>query len=184
MKQKLGGVNCLYPMPTTLIGANVKSKPNYITIAHVGIMTLNTISLGMHKSHYTNEGIKENKTFSVNIPPENMVKEVDYCGIVSGRKIDKSTIFESFYGQLKTAPMIVECPLNMECRLVKIVDFPTHDVFVGEIVETYCNENILTDSVVDFSKVTPILFDMPRKSYWKLGDAFAPCWKIGQELKK
>ena len=54
-------------MLTTLIGANVNGKPNYITIAHVGIMTLQSISLGMGKSHYTNAGIKENGTFSASI---------------------------------------------------------------------------------------------------------------------
>ena len=60
-------------MLTTLVGANVNGKPNYITIAHVGIMTLHSVSLGMNKIHYTNAGIKENGTFSVNIPSVEMV---------------------------------------------------------------------------------------------------------------
>lgn len=83
-------------MPTTLVGANVKGKPNYITIAHVGIMDLSSISLGMAKIHYTNVGIKENKTFSVNIPSVGMVKKTDYCGLVSGKRVDKSRLFENF----------------------------------------------------------------------------------------
>jgi hypothetical protein len=60
MKIKLGAKNCLYPMLTTLVGATVSGQPNYITIAHVGIMDHGTISLGMNKNHYTNAGIKEN----------------------------------------------------------------------------------------------------------------------------
>ena len=75
MKMKLGPKNCLYPMPTTLIGALVNGKPNYITIAHVGIMEMESVSLGMNKRHFTNQGIKENKTFSVNMPSAKMVKE-------------------------------------------------------------------------------------------------------------
>ena len=75
MKMKLGPKNCLYPMPTTLIGALVNGKPNYVTIAHVGIMDMGSVSLGMNKNHYTNQGIKENKTFSVNMPSAKMVKE-------------------------------------------------------------------------------------------------------------
>ena len=183
MKIKLGAKNCLYPMPTTLIGASVGGKPNYITIAHVGIMDLGSVSLGMAKIHYTNAGIKENKTFSINIPSIEMVKETDYCGIVSGKKADKAKLFENFYGKLETAPMIKQCPLNMECRLIQIVDFPNHDVFVGEVVETYCDGQYLTDGIVDFSKIQPILFVMNDRSYWKLGERFAKAWNIGNELK-
>ena len=65
MKEKLGGVNALYPTPTTLVGANVNGKPNFITIAHVGMMTHHHISLGMGKLHHTYSGIKENKTFRI-----------------------------------------------------------------------------------------------------------------------
>jgi len=183
MKVKLGAKNCLYPMPTTLVGANVNGKPNYITIAHVGIMDLGSISLGMNKAHYTNGGIKENGTFSVNIPSVDMVKVTDYCGLVSGKRVDKAALFESFYGRLGTAPMIEGCPINMECRLIQTVDFPRHDVFVGEIVETYCDEQCLTDGVVDFSKVRPILFTMNDRGYWKLGERFAQAWSIGKEFK-
>lgn len=67
MKVALGPKNCLYPLPTTLVGALANGKPNYTTIAHVGIMDLSSVSLGMKKLHYTNQGIKENKTFSINI---------------------------------------------------------------------------------------------------------------------
>jgi len=183
MKVKMGAKNCLYPMPTTLVGANVNGKPNYITIAHVGIMDLGSISLGMNKVHYTNAGIKENGTFSVNIPSIGMVKETDYCGLVSGKKVDKGELFEIFYGRLESTPMIKRCPINMECRLIRTVDFPKHDIFVGEIVETYCDEQYLTEGVVDFSKIQPILFVMNDRSYWKIGGRLAKAWDIGNQLK-
>jgi flavin reductase (DIM6/NTAB) family NADH-FMN oxidoreductase RutF len=80
--------------------------------------------------------------------------------------------------------MIAECPINMECRLIQSVDFPRHDIFIGEIVETYCDERCVTDGVVDFSKVQPILFVMNDKSYWKLGERLARAWHVGKELKK
>ena len=184
MKTKLGSQNVLYPTPTVLVGATVNDKPNFITIAHVGIMTHTHISFGMNKVHYTNHGIREHETFSVNIPSEELVKETDYVGLVTGKKVDKSQLFDLFYGELKTAPMIRECPVNMECRLERIIDFPSHDVFVGEVVETYADESVLTNSKVDVSKVKPLLFDMPLKKYWSLGDAVADCWNIGKELKE
>ena len=76
-------------MPITLVGATVNGKPNYLTVAHVGIMNHaqpTYITVGLGKMHYTNAGIKENKTFSVNIPSEDMVVKTDYCGIVTREK--------------------------------------------------------------------------------------------------
>ncbi len=184
MKRQLGAVNCLYPMPTVLVGAMVNGRPNYITIAHVGIVTVNVISISSHKSHYTNAGIKQNGTFSINVPAESLVKETDYCGLVSGRDQDKGTLFETFYGVLKTAPMIAGCPICMEVRLLQALDFTSHELFVGEIVQTHCDEGVLTDGKVDFGKVKPMLFDMPSSRYWRLGASFARCWDAGKSLNQ
>jgi len=183
-KVKLGVKNCLYPLPTTLVGANVDGRPNYIAIAHVGVMALKHISLSMNKRHYTNAGIKENKAFSVNIPSENLVAETDYAGLVTGKKVDKSRLFELFYGELENAPMISSCPVNMACRLHDIYDTQTHDLFIGEIVETYADESVLARTVVDISRVKPLLFDMSSKKYWSLGPALADCWRVGMTIKK
>ncbi len=185
MKKTLGAKNCLYPMLVVLVGANVNEKPNYTTIAHLGIMDFGSVSLSMNKIHYTNAGIKENKTFSINIPSVALIKETDYYGLVSGEDVDKSSLFENFYGELKTAPMIKECAVNMECELIQTVDFRQYEVFIGKIVETYCDEKYLTNGTVDLVKVQPILFSMLDASYWTLGEQFvAQAWKIGKELKR
>ena len=184
MKVPLGAKNSLYPLPTTLVGANVDGKPNYITIAHVGVMALRHISVSVNKRHYTSAGIIENGTFSVNIPSVEMVRETDYFGLVSGRDVDKAALVETFYGELETAPMIGACPVNMECRLVQTVDFARHDVFIGEVVATYCDEACLTDNTIDLSKVQPLLFAMNDRSYWQVGERLAKAWEIGKELKK
>ena len=184
MKAELGAKNCLYPLPTTLVGAMVNGKPNYIAIAHVGIMDPSSVSLGMNKVHYTNAGIKEHGTFSVNMPSERMVKETDYCGLASGKNVDKARLFKTFFGKLGTAPMIEECPINMECRLVETVDFPSHDIFIGTVVATYCDQDILKDGTIDLRKSQPILFSMLDRSYWTLGEKLASAWNIGKNLKK
>ena len=184
MKVEIGAKNCLYPLPTVLVGALVNGKPNYVTIAHVGIMDPGTVSLGINKNHYTNQGIKENKTFSINIPTIKQVKQTDYCGLNSGKTINKADLFMTFYGKLKTAPMIEECSINMECKLEKTVDFQTHDIFMGKIVETHCDQVVLTNGVVDLEKVQPILFAMNDRSYWSLGKKLAKAWDIGKELNK
>jgi flavin reductase (DIM6/NTAB) family NADH-FMN oxidoreductase RutF len=187
MKNKLGGINVLYPTPTTILGAIVEDKPNFITIAHIGIVNHAKpylISFSLAKPHYTNAGIKENKAFSVNIPSEDLVVETDYVGLVSGKKTDKSDLFEIFSGELEFAPMIKACPLNMECRLYDTYDTPTHDLFIGEIVETYADESVLTEGKVDIAKLKPLLFDMSSVKYWSLGDVVAGCWSVGKQLKR
>jgi flavin reductase (DIM6/NTAB) family NADH-FMN oxidoreductase RutF len=187
MKKKLDGINVLYPTPTTIVGAMVEGKPNFLTIAHIGIVNHAKpclISLSLGKVHYTNAGIRENKALSVNIPSEDLVVETDYVGIVSGKKTDKSGVFKIFYGELESAPMIKACPLNMECKLYDTYDTPTHDVFIGEIVQTYADETVLTEGKVDISKVKPLLFDMSSINYWSLGGVVAKCWNVGKQLKK
>ncbi|MGB9370475.1 MAG: flavin reductase [Halobacteriota archaeon] len=74
--------------------------------------------------------------------------------------------------------MVAECPISMECKLMKEVDFPKHDVFIGEIVTTYAEDAVLTDGVVDYSKVRPLLFTMTDQSYSELGKIFAKAWSI------
>ncbi len=184
MKAEIGVKNCLYPLPTVLVGTLVNGKPNYVTIAHVGIMDLESVSLGMNKRHYTNAGIKAAKTFSINIPSTKMVKVTDFCGLVSGRTQNKADLFKTFYGKLKTAPMIEQCSINMECELVKTVDFPNHDVFIGKIINTFCDETVLTDGEVDIVKVQPILFVMNNQSYYGIGEKLAKAWSIGKEQNK
>jgi flavin reductase (DIM6/NTAB) family NADH-FMN oxidoreductase RutF len=184
MTTKIGAKHALYPSMTVLAGANVDGKPNFNTIAHVGIATMSMITLSMAKGRYTSSGIKENKTFSVNIPSRKLVAETDYCGLVSGKNTDKSTLFEVFYGELKTAPMINGCPINMECKLYDIVEFPTHDLFIGEVIETYVDESVLTDGSIDIIKADPLLFEMASMKYWSMGGEIAKCWSVGKDLKK
>jgi flavin reductase (DIM6/NTAB) family NADH-FMN oxidoreductase RutF len=102
---------------------------------------------------------------------------------VTGRNTEKASLFDVFYGKLETAPMIRECPVCMECTLSQVVDFPEHDLFVGEIRETYVHDSVLTDGRVDISKLKPLLFDMAGKKYWSLGPELGRCWNAGKQLK-
>jgi flavin reductase (DIM6/NTAB) family NADH-FMN oxidoreductase RutF len=186
MKKRLDVINVTYPMPTVLVGATVNGKPNFITMGHTGILNHakpQLVSLGMNKAHYTNRGIWEHKTFSLNMPSENLVVETDYVGLYSGHKHDKSALFTVFYGQLETAPMISECLVCAECKLHDVYDTPTHDVFIGEIVETYVEDSVLTDDSIDIAKLKPVLFDWASRKYWSLGGELAKAWSVGKDLK-
>ena len=106
-------------LPVALFGANVSGKRNFFTIVWFTMLQDDPplVGAGMSKSHFTRRGIDENRTFSINIPSSSMTDVVDYCGLHSGSSVDKSNLFEVFYGKLETAPLVAECPLNMECRL-------------------------------------------------------------------
>ena len=85
-------------MPVTIVGANVEGKPNFMPIAWCSIVEHSPpmIAISASKNHYTNKGIKENGTFSINIPSIDMIEITDYIGIKSGKDIDKSELFEVF----------------------------------------------------------------------------------------
>ena len=185
-KQNIDTNVYLYPMPVVLLGAEVQGKPNFMTVGWVSRVNFKPpmIAVGINKAHYTPEGILENRAFSINIPGRSMVGVTDYCGLVSGRKVDKAMLFEVFYGALPGAPMITECPLNMECRLVDTVDLPSNHLFIGEIVGAYCGDEIMTDGNPDLKKIDPLVLTMPDNSYWGVGEFIGKAWKVGKELKK
>ena len=110
--------------------------------------------------------------------------ETDYCGIMTGKKTDKATLFDVFYGELETAPMIHQCPVNMELKLHDVLDFTTHDIFIGELIQTYAEDDVLTGGKIDVAKLRPLLFDMASVKYWRLGPAVGNCWNVGKSLKK
>lgn len=184
-KTRIGAKTFLYPMPAVLVGANVNGKPNYLTIAYCGIVRHKPplIAIACGERHHTTAGILENGTFSVNIPSEEMVEVADYVGIYSGKSVDKSALFETFYGVLKTAPMIKECPLNLECRVVLTPDIDGRkDIFIGEIVETYADEQCLSNGLPDIKKIKPIIFSNHDHNYWKVGEHLGRAFSIGKSF--
>ena len=107
----------MYPMPVTLLGTMVDKKPDFMTLGWITRVNANppTVGCGVGRQHHSARGIEENQTFSINFPSAEMMEKTDFCGLVSGRNVDKSALFDVYYGELKTAPMITECPLSLEC---------------------------------------------------------------------
>ena len=188
-KTRLGTRPLLYPMPALLVGADVNLKPNYMAVAWGGIACGEPlmISVAIRAIRHTLKGIRENGTFSINIPSRDMIKELDYCGIVSGTTSDKvkDCGFKVFYGMLKTAPMIEQCPLNMECRVEHQLELGSHILVIGRIVETYVSEECLTDGNPDVSKINPLIFTHgPGSQYYEFGKAAGAAFQSGKTLIK
>jgi flavin reductase (DIM6/NTAB) family NADH-FMN oxidoreductase RutF len=183
-KIELSAKTVCYPMPCSLVGVNVGGKPNYLTVAWFSTVNVKPpyLMIALGKAHYTNPGIKENGTFSVNIPSAAMADVTDYCGIVSGNKYDKAKVFETFYGKLKTAPMIKECPFNVECKLVQTIDIPDHELFIGEIIAAYSDERYLAKGAPDLRKIAPFILSIPERKYLALGAEVGPAWEMGKKF--
>jgi flavin reductase (DIM6/NTAB) family NADH-FMN oxidoreductase RutF len=182
-KKKLAPKPYMYPKPAVLVGALTKGKPNFMTIANCGIIGWDppTIAVSSAKGHYTNSGIKKEKTFSVNIPSAAMAGVTDYCGLHSGREKDKSKLFSVFFGELMTAPLIEECPVNLECRLVKTLALAEAEVFLGEIVALYAEEKCLTAGKPDIRKINPLIYSTSDKKYFRVGAEVGKAYHIGKK---
>jgi flavin reductase (DIM6/NTAB) family NADH-FMN oxidoreductase RutF len=183
-KTTIGPMPYMSVMPTVLVGANVKGKPNYMTAAWatVACMAPPMVCVAINHARYTLKGIEDNKTFSLNVPASKDVTEADHCGLVSGAHEDKSGIFRSFYGKLKTAPMAEECPVNIECRVFKEVDCGSHVLCIGEIVEIHVDKACVTDGKPDAGKIDPVVY--AQMEYWHVGKSAGKAFSVGKGYKK
>ncbi len=183
----IGPQGFLYPMPVTLVGADLPGGANFMAVAWISRVESNPplLATGLNKSHATNAGIREHGEFSVNIPGVDMVAVTDWCGMNStGRGADKSTLFEVVRGSLEHAPMIAECPLCLECRVMQVVDLGSHELFVAEVVATWTEERFLDDhGRPDITKVRPFTLTMPDNRYWAVGEQVGKAWATGRTFE-
>jgi len=186
-KIMMGPTTLVYPMPVFLVGANVDGKPNLMAVAWGGIANGQPpmISVAIQHHRYTYRGIRQNLTFSVNVPSVDLIRETDYCGITSGAEVNKVEVcqFKVFYGKLNNAPLIEQCPINLECKVVHILDLGSHALIVGRIEETHVSESCLTDGEPDVNKIKPFIFTaQPASQYWAFGEVVGKAFSIGREL--
>jgi len=186
MKQKIDKNLFCLPWTQTLLGTHVDKRVNFMALDWLTRVNYQPAMLGIcvNKAHASNAAIRETGEFSVNVPTVDMVAKTDYCGIVSGSKTDKSKLFEVFYGELMQAPLITECPLAMECRLVQYVELPTNTFFIGEIVNIFSEDKYLVDGKPDVKKIRPFLLTMPDNRFWAVGGQVGNAWKDGVKYQE
>jgi flavin reductase (DIM6/NTAB) family NADH-FMN oxidoreductase RutF len=183
-KVEIGKLAPPMAMPVCLVGALVGDRANFCTVAWFTILDDEPpmVAVVLGKDRATNDGIEENGTFSLNIPNLDNVAAVDYCGLNSGNKIDKSKVFKVSFGTLGTAPLADECPISAECRLVKIVEFPGTDMVIGEVVQLHVDRSILKDGKVDVNGLRPLLYCFPGGPYLTIGPAVAEAFQVGRDF--
>ncbi len=140
----------LNPVPVVLVTSkNIAGKINVFTVAWTG--TINTkppmLYISIRPERLSYEYIKESMEFVVNLPSSDLVKEVDYCGVRSGKKNDKITEmgFTLKESLNISVPYLNECPVNIECKVTNILPLGTHDMFIAEVVGSHINEDLFDE---------------------------------------
>jgi len=181
MQKNIGKSLALYPTPLTVVGAMADGKPNWLLVGHLGIIGHDRIMVSLAKAHYTNQGIKQTGKLSVAIVSEDMLAKADYCGCVSGSKVDKSALFAYHLGE-SGAPIIEEAPLVMECSVADVYETPGFESFICTIDNVYAEETVLNEAgKPDYRKLKPVLFEMPTYEYLRTGEVIGSCMRLGQE---
>jgi len=141
--------NVLAPLPAVLVtcGGTPQWKPNIITIAWVGNVCSEPpmLSISVRPQRYSYEIIRTTREFVVNVPSLGQARATDWCGMVSGRKVDKfaATGLTKATALKVQCPIILECPLNIECRIQQSVELGSHTLFVAEVVAVQMSATLL-----------------------------------------
>jgi flavin reductase (DIM6/NTAB) family NADH-FMN oxidoreductase RutF len=174
--------NVSLPMPVVIVGTVDNGLANYMAVAWISRVNGNPplIAISLGKARHTNSLIEKSKEFSVNFPSIRDVVRTDYVGMVSGGKVSKAEVFQSSYGRLKKAPLITDCPLSIACSLYKKVPLPTHDMFIGEVVEVFAEDAFMHESAFKFMEAGSFLLTMPDNAYWGIGMKVGNAWNAGR----
>lgn len=140
----------LNPVPVVLITSRGKNgKDNVFTVGWIGTVCTKPpmLSISIRPERLSYEYIKETMEFTVNIPTSKMTKAVDYCGVRSGRLINKISEmgFTMKDGSHINVPYIDECPISIECKVKTIMPLGTHDIFIAEVIGSHINENLIDE---------------------------------------
>jgi flavin reductase (DIM6/NTAB) family NADH-FMN oxidoreductase RutF len=148
-----------------MVSCSNGNTDNIITLAWVGTVCSNPpmVSISIRPSRYSHEIITASKELVINIPDAKMTEACDFCGTHSGRDIDKFKALNltKEKGFTVNTPLIKECPVNIECKVSKVINLGTHDMFIGEVVSTDADaEVIFSDGEIDYEKISMLSYFM------------------------
>lgn len=172
MKAKRDPWTALFPCPVVLVTAvDSEGNPNIITLAWAGTVCSDPpmVGLGIRPYRYSYDLIEKSGEFVVNLPTVSILREVDFCGMVSGKEVDKfsQTGLTPEPAERVKSPLIRECPVNIECVLRRKIPLGVHHLFLGEIVSVHVDQGVLDENgKLDFSKAAPFVYN--QGEYWSL----------------
>lgn len=143
--------NMLYPLPAVMVSTGDKEgNTNIITVAWTGTICSDPAMLyiSVRPERYSHHMLKESGEFVVNLTTEQLAKATDYCGVRSGRDVDKwkeAHLTPGKANELQYAPIIEECPVNIECKVVEVKELGTHHMFIANVVSVQVSEEYLNE---------------------------------------
>ena len=169
----------IYPTPAGLVvSIDAKGKPNIITLGEIFNLSINNpvwVGIAVRESRYSWKLIKEQGEFTVNLPPTALLNAVRGIGVYSGRDVDKFAKYNltPLPSKHVKPPIIAECPVNLECKVVGFHHVGDHDLFIGEVLLEYIDEDkVNAKGERDESKLDPLIW--LGVGFYKLGE------KIGE----
>ena len=145
--------NLLAPVPAVMVSCRAPeadAKPNIVTVAWVG--TVNSeppmMSISVRGNRFSHDLIAKSGEFVVNLPTESLVRAIDWCGVKSGRDVDKFAAcgLHAAPGSVLTdCPVLEESPVNLECRITQRIPLGSHDLFLAEVVACDVDESLLDE---------------------------------------
>lgn len=164
----------LYPLPVVLVSvSDARGNDNLLTIAWAGTICSQPpmVSISVRPERYSYQMIKDNMEFVINLTTRELVFETDYCGVKSGRDEDKFQVLNltKEKGSFVKSPLLVESPVNIECKVIKIEQLGTHDMFLAEVVAVHADEQYLDESgKFSLEKANPIVYS--HGGYYQIGE--------------
>jgi flavin reductase (DIM6/NTAB) family NADH-FMN oxidoreductase RutF len=161
----------IFPSPTGLItSVDAEGRPNIITLGEVFNLSIRDpviVGIAMAPGRYSHELISAQGEFVVNLPPGDLIEKVLACGQVSGRDVDKfaEVGLTPIPATHVRPPLIAECPVNIECRVLKIESIGDHDLFQGQVLAHHVSPEVLCDRKrspaegrMDAGKLSTVIF--------------------------
>lgn len=184
-KQSWKPGNMLYPVPAVMVSCQRENeKPNIITVAWAGTICTNPamLSISVRPERYSYNIIKETKEFVINLVTSDLVYATDYCGVKSGRDVDKfkeMNLHKSISKVVK-APGIEESPVNIECCVKEIKELGSHHMFISEVVSVNIDDKYM-DKTGKFNLNKAGLVSYSHGEYFELGKKLG---KFGYSVAK
>lgn len=140
----------LNPVPVVMVSCGTGREANIITIAWTGIINTNPpmTYVSVQKSRHSHGLISKTGEFVINLTKEELAKATDFCGVKSGRDLDKAEKLGLTYTESSevSCPMIAESPVNLECKVTEVKELGSHDMFMAEIVKVHADEALFDET--------------------------------------
>ena len=163
-KQSWKPGNMLYPLPVVMVSvADKEGKQNIITIAWAGTVCSNPpmVSISVRPERYSYNVLKETGEFVINLTTKELTYATDYCGVKSGRDVDKfkEMGLTALPGKEVKAPLIAESPVNIECKVTQVIPLGSQDMFLADVVAVHVDEKYIDEKgKFHLDKAEPIAY--------------------------